>query len=108
MQKPLAAQYPFVYPREAPMTDYEFARYRAGIDRLVDLAHEQLDEGQRRRLRMAVELRHGNWETIARDTAVENLDVRFVWQLAEADRELGAEQVSQLEALVYERLPDPT
>jgi hypothetical protein len=77
-----------------------------GIERLLDLAHEQLDDPERRRLRATITARYGDWEIIARGTAVHNPAERLVGQLADADAELAPDEVRQLEARVYERLPD--
>jgi len=83
----------------------KYESYRAGIERLLDLAHEQLDERERDRLRVAIDLRHGDWLAIVRDTSTHNLGERIVGQLAEADDELTPEQVRWLEVLIHERLP---
>ena len=83
----------------------DFGNYRSQIERLLDLAEEQLTEGQRDRLRVAIERRHEDWLRIAGDTPVHNLAERLIGQLAEADRDLAGEQVRDLEALISERLP---
>jgi hypothetical protein len=82
-----------------------YESYRLQIDRLLDLAYEQLDERERDRLRVAIDLRHGDWLAIVRNTSTHNLGERLVGQLAEADDELTPEQVRWLEVLVHERLP---
>jgi hypothetical protein len=83
----------------------EYESYRLQIERLLDLADEQLDERERDRLRVAIDLRHGDWLAIVRDTSTHNLAERLIGQLAEADDELTPEQVRWLEVLVQERLP---
>ena len=83
-----------------------FETYRAGVDdvlrTVVKRQAQQLDQ-----LRTAVELRHGDWTGILKNAVLPDLGKRLIQQLAEADKDkqVTPEQVAQLEALIYERLP---
>ena len=90
---------------EAPLHTQQ--RFRAQTDRLLDLVDERLDDGERDRLRAAVEQRHGDWLPVVANTPAQGLTERLTGFLAHADRELPPDQVRELEALIRERLPNP-
>jgi hypothetical protein len=88
------------------MSDFE--NIRDQIEILLTRAHGQLNEPECGRLLAAIKARHGDWETIARGSAVNSLAGRLIKQLADADAECSPAQVRLLEARVDERLFDPT
>jgi hypothetical protein len=92
---------------EGNMQVDEFETYRASFDRLLRLANEQLDDIGRNRIYHAVKLRRDDWLAQGRDTPAENLGRSLVELLAdaEANAEVTADQVAELEQLVYARLP---
>jgi lysylphosphatidylglycerol synthetase-like protein (DUF2156 family) len=87
----------------------DFAAHRAGIERLLDLADEQLSDKERDSLRIAVERwrREGltPHESVPRLAPVTGLADRLIEALKAADQGLSEEQVRELEALILERLP---
>jgi hypothetical protein len=86
----------------------EYERFRAGIERRLELAQKELDVGDLARLRFAVQSRHGDWLRFVRHKPlVKKHAESLIPYLADADRELPPDQASDLEALVLERLPNP-
>ena len=83
----------------------ELEDFRAQTERLLDLADERLDDGERDRLRSAIEQRHGDWLPMVANSPVQGLTERLTGFLDDADRELPPGEVRELEALIRERLP---
>ena len=81
-----------------------FETYRAVVEDVLRTVDDRQAK-QRDQLRTAVELRRGDFLNILRGSALRDLGYRLIRQLAEADKQLPSEQVAELEALIYERLP---
>jgi hypothetical protein len=93
----------------APVSERdEYERFRAGIERRLELAQKELDVDDLARLRFAVQSRYGDWLRFAsHKPLVKKHAESLIAFLADADRELLPDQASDLEALVLERLPNP-
>lgn len=92
------------------MTSADLEGYRAQIETLLELARERhLAPVTCDRIRFAVRYRRdrGHDEAMLRYTDAEELGFRFVYAMREADRELPAEQVRELEQLIENQLPSP-
>jgi hypothetical protein len=92
------------------VADRGFEDYRAQIERLLDLVRQRnLAPVTCDRIRFAVKYRRdpGHDESILRYTDAEELGFRFVGSMREADSELPAKDVEELDRMIDEGLASP-
>jgi len=82
----------------------DFESYRKEIELDVRRVREQLSPAEAESIRLAVEQRHGDWHRLIVGTGAERLGLRFLAALAEAELELTADQVRELEQLAQDGL----